>query len=70
MSITGAESISQNGRSAYRKLSIELWDNSGCGRRTMYFSRVGVSRLQAGSREATDVRAPIDISVAPGRGSR
>jgi hypothetical protein len=32
MSITGAESISQNGRSAYRKLSIELWDNSGVSR--------------------------------------
>ena len=33
MSITGAKSISHNGRSAYRKLSIELWDNSGIARR-------------------------------------
>lgn len=29
MSITGAEFISQNGRSASREQSIELWDNSG-----------------------------------------
>jgi len=33
MSITGAESISQNGRLAYRKQSIELWDKSGPTRR-------------------------------------
>jgi hypothetical protein len=34
MSITGAESISQNARSAYRKQSIEWWDNSGAAKLT------------------------------------